>query len=336
MVNGNKHRAHHSYCQIANSLIHSAVAMNRIFNTGASLVIGAACLLPLQTSADDGADSTSSTNSAYITGRIEQTESPQATLPLALTKLKAETPKMDVVPPTVLKGGVSELSSQTSFPPSLLGFWGGALKIVSEYHRSTAPPDPDRTPGTVGMVVFHFYQDGKDIKLKPATVFLPHIAKPLKDCFLDPDVLQAMEERAAERGRELNPNRIMERNPVISLGAHNWARLNGATSKATVTANTLHNLSPDVIEQDVVDRNEGSTASGRDTGGYIEVICRFEKTGPDSEFVRVAKVVYNTDRTILRRVLLEGALTRNWQEYADRISRQLNQPWERIVQRNDI
>lgn len=141
---------------------------------------------------------------------------------------------------------------------------------------------------------------------------------------------------AALRGRALNPNQILTRNPTIPLGSYEFDKITGAVFTSTLTANSIRTLSPGVVEQDIVTRRDGRRASGRPSTGYAEIICRFRQIGPDTQFVQVAKIAYAADRTIVRRLLLEGTLARNWQPYAAAISRQLNRPWQQIAQRHDI
>jgi hypothetical protein len=309
---------------------------------------------------------------AHIEGRIEETANPQARLPIKLTKLKAEQPILDTTPappPPVLHGGVEQKEvtqagnlspmqpesdhqaasplqgsagelageiSRESFSPDMMGFWAGRLTIVSEYHKPELSVDPERQQGQSGVAIFHFIQDGANVHLKPATVFLPPIIKALKDTRMRPETYEALEEKAEARGRPVDPEQMVMRNPIISLGNYCWVKLDGSRRTSTVTANSIHTLGPGVAEQDMVDRLETQSADRRDTSGYAEVVCRFTQSGAQSHFVQVAQIYYADDRSIDRRMLLEGTLTRDWQAYADFICRQLRRPWDVIVQSHDL
>jgi hypothetical protein len=293
-------------------------------------------LCPSQAPANDETDQASSSKSQYILGRIEQTADSNAKLPITLIK---QTPKMDLAPHVVHKGNVSTLQtgvSESSYPPYVLGLWGGVLTVVSQYDKPNLQRSTDRRPGTQGLVIFHFLNSGNEIMLKPSTIFLPTISKKLKDCLMPSEELEAMKERAARRGMSLNPNRLMTRNPTIVLGNGDWVKLNGSTYQNTVTANTIRTLSKGIVEQDIVSMYRAQNSAGQTRVYYTEVICRFQQRNSDSEFAQVARITYDSDRTIARRVVLEGVVNRNWQKYAEAISQQLKRPWETIAQRHDI
>jgi hypothetical protein len=310
---------------------------NAICNCALLLAVVLSSVASETTLAESGNDSNSS-KAAPLEGRIEQTADFKVPLPAGLTKLKALVPKMDTTHRPVLKGGVTELGSEvveSSFSSDMLGFWGGELKITSIYHARPFA-DGQQREGITGLVVFHFVKDGNDIKLKPATIFMPHVRKRVRDSVFRPARLEQMKETANQTGKDIDPDQLLERNPVISLGSGEWARLGGATGKATITANTLRTLGTGIVEQDIVSRYEHNSAVGDKRSGYLEVICRFKQTGPDSRFVQVAKVGYAANGTMIRRVLLEGIVTRDWQPTADKISKQVNRPWQRIVLIHDI
>jgi hypothetical protein len=278
----------------------------------------------------------------FIQGRIEETATASDMLPVRLTRLKSEQPipdEMPASPEKPLQGEAVELGSRLSsdsFPEEMVGLWAGRLTIVSEYHKPGLTVEPERQLGQSGVAVFHFIQDGSRVILKPATVFLPPVVKPLKETRFSSEAFESMEEKATTRGVPVDPEKLVRRNPIISLGSYSWVKLDGSHRTSSVTANTIHNLAQGVVEQDLVDKLETQTAEGQNVSSYAEVVCRFKRTGSDSQFVQVARIFYAVDRSISRRIVLEGNLSSNWQPYADEISGQVRRPWEAIVQKHNI
>lgn len=71
-------------------------------------------------------------NPSNIVGRIEQTEAPDAELPLPLSQLKAETPKLDNQIAPTLKGYVTDSDEISGYPSTMDGYWGGQLTITAQ------------------------------------------------------------------------------------------------------------------------------------------------------------------------------------------------------------
>ena len=351
--------------------------MKRIFYRATALSLALSTLLSGQIWAAESSSDSPAARTAHIEGRIEETASPDAKLPVRLTRLKAEQPILDTTPPLappLLHGGVKQLQSnitetnnlstramqpefdhnataspmqgsetlltsqisQESFSPDMMGFWAGKLTIVSEFHKPQVTVEPERQQGQAGVAIFHFIQDGYNTRLKPATVFLPPTIKALKNTRMSAEALEAMEQKAEVSGHPVDPDQMVKRNPIISLGSYDWVKLDGSHRTSTMTANTVHTLGPGVVEQDIVDRLEGQSAGQEDLSGYAEVVCRFTQTGSLTQFVQVAKINYATDRSINSRMVLEGTLSRNWQAYADAICEQLHRPWNTIVEKHNL
>lgn len=304
-----------------------------LFLTTAAYFCGGAVVVAEEATSNGG-----SIRVAPLEGRIEQTADFKVPLPAKLTVLKAQVPKMDTSHRSALQGGVSKLASELSeesFPENMLGYWGGTLKIASIYHMRPLPDVYERE-GSTGLVVFHFVKEGSEVKLKPASIFMQPVTKRLQDSVFRPARLEQMKEMAKSTGKKIDPNQLLDRNPIISLAGGEWAKLGGATGKATMTSNTLHTLDKGVIEQDIVSKYEQTGPAGGRRSGYLEVICRFKENGSDSRFVQVAKIRYAANGAMSRRVLFEGTVTRDWQKTADKISTQLNRPWDRIALMHDI
>ncbi len=112
--------------------------------------------------------------------------------------------------------------------------------------------------------------------------------------------------------------------------------MDGTSQTAEVTANTVHAVEDGIIEQDIVKRLETHLPDGRQRITYEESVLQFKQVSGDVQAVRAARVSYNGDRVMIRKLVLEGSINRRWQPFADQISAQLNKPWDVIEKFQDI
>lgn len=96
-----------------------------------------------------------------------------------------------------------------------------------------------------------------------------------------------------------------------------------------VTHNSVKMIGKDSLEADmvIVDIDK----DGHD-GFYEERVVRLFKNSESAVYAKIAIAKYNKDRTLVKQTLLEGWLTNNWTDTADKITKITDKTWKELVQ----
>jgi hypothetical protein len=257
-------------------------------------------------------------------GRIDQlTAGAGAQFP----NLKAQTAKMDTRGVT-LKAAASDnvFSGEVvrSFPTSFEGQYGGKLQLSMVqtsplYAQVRASEAAQATKlmhqGLEGTVNVSLVQTGSEINLQPLQIYCN---APMADSRLGGsgmDSIPGMGSLASMGAMGQMMKTMMASMPytfVISLGNINGIGVGGQGVQGSVIKETIHQLSPTVIEQDLITTEQSTDAtSGRVTGrGYSESVVRVTKYDQTRLFIQAASVDYNYDKRFLRKMLFQGYVTK--------------------------
>jgi hypothetical protein len=270
-------------------------------------------------------------------GRIEQIAgSAGAQFP----SLKEQTAKLDTrkVSKPVQKGQATTYSGSVvrSFPQNFSGTWGGRLRIW------TAQMDPicwqldadeaNRTrqlmvPGKEGSVNFEFSQSsvGK-IELEPAQVVF---MVPMRDTNMGQELnsmlgagglgqaggltLPGMDSRQMASVLQQMGN-TMNVPIMVSFGSINDPNVKGVSGndiRAVVLSNTIRQLSPGVLEQQIITQeSQRNKKTGRTRQEFAETVVRFTSQNANTLYVQAAAVNYTSDRRFERKMILYGTVRR--------------------------
>ncbi|MDR3612125.1 MAG: hypothetical protein P4L53_01075 [Candidatus Obscuribacterales bacterium] len=262
--------------------------------------------------------------STMLFGRIEQlTAGAGAQFP----NLKAQTAKMDTRSVT-LKATASDtvFSGEVvrSFPTSFEGQYGGKLQLSMVqtsplYAQVRAAEAAQATKlmhqGLEGTVNVSLVQTGSEISLQPLQIYC---SAPMADSRLGGagmDSIPGMGSLASMGAMGQMMKTMMASMPytfVISLGNINGIGVGGQGVQGSVIKETIHQLSPTVIEQDLITTEQSTDAtSGRVTGrGYSESVVRVTRYDQTRLFIQAASVDYNYDKRFLRKMLFQGYVTK--------------------------
>jgi hypothetical protein len=258
-------------------------------------------------------------------GRIDQlTAGAGAQFP----NLKAQTAKMDTRSVT-LKATASDtfFSGEVvrSFPTSFEGQYGGKLQLSMVqtsplYAQVRASEAAQATKlmrqGLEGSVNISLMQTGSEISLQPLQIYCN---APMADSRMGGgagmDSIPGMGSLASMGAMGQMMKTMMASMPytfVISLGNISGIGVGGQGVQGSVIKETIHQLSPTVIEQDLITTEQSTDAtSGRVIGrGYSESVVRVTKYDQTRLFIQAASVDYNYDKRFLRKMLFQGYVTK--------------------------
>lgn len=252
-------------------------------------------------------------------GRIEElSASTGATLQLG--KMVSMTPMRDTsldkkTPPKTLSG-----SAVQSFPMDFRGTWTGDLQVYSfNYDKTAWEFDRAETlkeyqilrPGTKGRTTATFYQTGTKIALQPCQVIFQ-------------GVMTGQEMMSQMQGSPLNSllggnsasimaNMQMPAMYALHLGDLTSGRgVTGNELNSQLMKNTLRQLAPDVVEQNVVTRDsDRNPTTGKTKLGYSESVLRFTRQSSNRLYVQAATVSYRSDGRFQTKIILYGYLDRS-------------------------
>lgn len=273
-----------------------------------------------------------------IQGRVEEIVR-TGTLPKIV--LQKQTPKFDS---PVLHGGAGAGSAgagtgagalagraETGFPTYLLGRWGGKLRVTWSV---SAPEITDHFPqdriGNTGSVVFHFDNVAGKVKLLPTVIFFP-----VEQEKVTPELVAARKINATNLDAfraQVRETGIFRGVPTTCLSVFKGQGLSGAQFQSRPLYDSMREIRRGIVEQDIVsaDWRDGSIYS------YREVVSRFTWYGPKQVYAQILVADYGQSRRVLKRTLLEGWISPNWQPVADSIAATLGRPWEQVMQEDGI
>ena len=233
-----------------------------------------------------------------LRGRIEELQVKQgAQFPIQQSSLLEE-------------GGASTLysgSSVGSFPSNMLGIWGGILQLqriqIVPLAYQLDPAETKQTaqlarPGIRGQVNFTFYKHGTKTMLEPANI-----------TFMSMPALGNGTNNMASALQQMSG--AMPCIWTLHLGSTQGVSLSGNTVRTVVLRNDIRQLSPKVLEQQIVTCEESSnTQTGRSRHSYSESVVRFTDYDASRRVVQAASVDYSKDRQFLRKMVFAGYVTK--------------------------
>ena len=287
--------------------------------------------------------SSNASSSQILYGRIEQIAgNAGAQFPV----LKAESAKIDTreAPKTTQRGQANTISGSTefsgnvvrSFPQGFGGAWGGHLKIwTSQMDSICWQLDPDEanrtrqlmTPGREGSVNFDFAQNNSGkIELEPAQVIF---MVPMKETRMQEQLNGVLGNGAmggsnsltlpgVDSGQMANMMKQFTSNmtvPImVSFGNINRSDVEGVSGnsiRATVLSNTIRQLSPGVLEQQIVTQEtQRNNKTGKVRQEFSETVVRFTSQSNNALYVQAAAVNYTSNRQFERKLILYGTIRR--------------------------
>lgn len=252
-------------------------------------------------------------------GRIEElSASTGATLQLG--KMVAMTPMRDTsldkkTPPKTLSG-----SAVQSFPMDFRGTWSGDLQVYSfNYDKTAWEFDRAETlkeyqilrPGTKGRTTATFYQTGNKIALQPCQVIFQGV-------MTGQEMMSQMQGSPLNallggNGANIMANMQMPAMYALHLGDLTSGRgVTGNELNSQLMKNTLRQLAPDVVEQNVVTRDsDRNPTTGKMKLGYSESVLRFTRQSSNRLYVQAATVSYRSDGRFQTKIILYGYLDRS-------------------------
>ena len=277
--------------------------------------------------------------SRTLFGRIEElTAGSGAKFPT----LRAQTPTLDLRgQETALKAGATQsvYSGQAikSFPADMSGNFGGTLQLQSIqldplYYR--VDPNEAREvadlmrPGLQGKTNFRFENGRNGVTLEPSQIFFQ---APMTQARLNRQMamlngsggmgMMGMGNMAAMPGMGQMMQQMMMSVPYMwSLNFGNTAGtgLSGNSTQTTLVKNEVRQLSPTVIEEQIVQREHDTNAkTGQNRTTYSESVIRFTRYNSSQQYVQAVGVDYSEDKRFLRKMVFVGYVTKGVVENTD-------------------
>ena len=198
-------------------------------------------------------------------------------------------------------------SSVGSFPSNMLGTWGGILQLqriqIAPLAYQLDPAETKQTaqlarPGIRGQVNFTFFKHGTKTMLEPADI-----------TFMSMPALGNGTNNMASALQQMSG--AMPCIWTLHLGSTQGVSLSGNTVRTVVLRNDIRQLSPKVLEQQIVTREESTnTQTGRSRHSYSESVVRFTDYDASRRVVQAASVDYSKDRQFLRKMVFAGYVTK--------------------------
>lgn len=256
-------------------------------------------------------------------GRIEQISAKGS---VKMPVLKALTPKMDTSRTQKLKAKTEQNTYSGTiakfFPSDFVGQWGGQLQIWS-YHWSPLYLKVDRAEavqsakilkkGRTGNVNFHFYKNRRGTtSLKPADVL---VSIPLKDSHNFSQMMKnSPKSQMAPFGNSFDGVMGNMNVPIVKISFGNvqtdgvmLSGVSGNQFKQTLVRNVIRQLSPNVIEQQIITKSVSKIkGTGKTKTGYAESVLRFKKLGRGKLYVLAASVNYTSKGKYLDKLIMYG------------------------------
>ncbi len=251
-----------------------------------------------------------------LEGRIEQIAGSST---LSEIVLRAQKPKLDTRP--ILQSG----AQVTGYPAYLLGRWGGDLQVAWSAKAPEVPDQSQSRLGNTGSTVFRFDKVGDQVKLRPSAIYFAREREQLTESMLRN--LKIQSENIEDTKKEVRETGGFISVPVLYLAGFKSQSLTGNQFQSRVLYNSTRELKPGTVEQDVLIGEWENNAYG----AYHEVVSRFTWYGAKKVYAQIMCADYMADRRAIRRTLLQGWITPDWQQAAVNISNRLNKPWTDVA-----
>ena len=253
-------------------------------------------------------------------GRLEEIAGKAApTFPIVLKSL---TPKMDQT--GLLKGqastGTLAGTVERSYPVDFRGTWGGTLtlgQLVITPLNYQLDADESRKvaslvrPGSQGTVNFTFNQDSRGNV----------IGSPVTITFMVPasqtNSFQALSQQGGAgmaNGAMAGMMQSMMGNMKVPIAMRfgdfqsdaSTPGVSGNSIAIRLLSNRIKQLSPGIMEQQMITQENSRTKSGKEYSTYNENVFRFTQRGASQMYVEVAVVSYDIARRFLRKFVFYG------------------------------
>ncbi len=269
-------------------------------------------------------------------GRIEQIAGQSgAQFPVVL---QAMTAKMDTRKPAAIKGSAAENmfsgSTVSSFPVDYRGTWSGNLTVWQAQFDPICwqidPEEVNRTralikPGAIGQASFQFRNDaGNKISLEPTQVVF---MVPIKDTRYQEEFGKMLSSSGQSGGMTIpgiNSSQMgtmmqqmmanMNVPIMLNFGEVNGSMgeegLSGNAFRSKVLKNDIRQLSPTVLEQQIVTSEvQQNKKTGSTRNEYSETVIRFTKQSANQLYVQAASVNYTAAKRFERKFILYGTIS---------------------------
>ncbi len=259
-------------------------------------------------------------------GRLEEISGKAApTFPIVL---KALTPKMDQS--GLLKGqattGTLAGTMERSYPADFRGTWGGSLTLgqlaIAPLNYQIDPEDARKTAslvrqGSVGTANFVFNSDARgNVTVEPTQIIFMVPANQTNSfqvAMQQAGGANAMGGQAME-GMMKSMMGNMKVPIAIKFGNFQSSAMNpgisGNSFSIGVISNRLKQLSPGIMEQQVITQENVRTKAGKAYSTYSENVFRFTQRGSSQMYVEVASVTYDMARRFMRKMVLYGYINK--------------------------
>lgn len=256
-------------------------------------------------------------------GRIDQIAG-EANVEMPVLKMeKAQLDTVRRVAP--LRAGASEtkFSGQvaTSFPMDFSGTWGGTIKVwrysVSplSYEIDAAESNKLReilTPGRPGDVNFVFKHEYGKIDLEPAQV---RMMIPASQSYSYQKMMQSGGQMEGMGGMVSQMMANMQVPVILHFGTVSTSGsmevgVSGNQIDQRVVKNDIRQLAANVVEEQIVTKNNSVQSGGRSESGYTESVLRFTRQSSSQLYVLAASVDYDGSGKFLRKLIMYGYVQR--------------------------
>jgi len=259
-------------------------------------------------------------------GRLEEISGKAA--PSFPIVLKSLTPKMDQT--GLLKGqattGTLAGTLEKSYPADFRGTWGGKLTMgqiyIAPLNYQIDPEDAKKTAslvrqGAIGTANFVFNNDRYgNITVEPTQIIFMVPANQTNSFQV------AMQQAGGANGMANNAMAGMMQSMMgnmqvpIAIKFGNFQSsaatpsISGNSFSIGVLSNRLKQLSPGIMEQQVITQENIRTKAGKAYSTYNENVFRFTQRGSSQMYVEVASVSYDMSRRFLRKMVLYGYINK--------------------------
>lgn len=263
-------------------------------------------------------------------GRIEELASGTgAKFPIQLRAQKATLDPRE----TTLKGAATDTmysgSLVRSFPTSMQGTWGGTLRLMQiqidplsyELDAAEAKQTAELAkPGIDGQVNFTFQNQGSGVTLEPSQIIFQspmtesRMASMMKGLGNGSMTMPGMGNMAAMPGMQQMMQQMVGSMPytwALYFGSTQGVGLSGNSVQTTLLRNNIRELSPTVLEEQIVSQETNTNpTTGRTRHSYSESVVRFTQYSSTQKYVQAACVDYNSDKRFLRKMVFAGYVTK--------------------------
>lgn len=259
-------------------------------------------------------------------GRLEEISGKAApTFPIVLKSL---TPKMDTS--GLLKGqattGTLAGTVERSYPTDFRGTWGGTLTMAQLVNSPLSYQiDPEETrkvaslvrPGSQGTVNFSFSTDARgNVIGSPVTITFMVPANQTNS--FQAAMQQAGGANAMGNQAMAGMMQSMMGNMKVPIAMRfgefqsdaSTPGVSGNSLSISLISNRIRQLSPGIMEQQMITQENERTKAGKAYSTYNENVFRFTQRGSSQMYVEVASVSYDMARRFMRKYVLYGYITK--------------------------